>query len=190
MIRDPHLASCLLRLEDSKQRFENLARSVTSRQATWNPAAGKWSIAECIEHLNVSLRLYLPAMQRELEKSRAGDFTGTGPWKRGTFTGRLILWGLDPEASRSIPAPRKFRPDNSTAVDFSLVCNSFRRGIDRLVQLASEADGLALDQIRLPTPIGRLFRITLAEAFEIHARHVPRHLEQAERVTRASSFPD
>jgi hypothetical protein len=190
VIHDPHLARCLLRLEDSKLRFEDLAESVTPRQATWKPATAKWSVAECIEHLNVSLRLYLPAMQRELGTARAGGLTGTGPWKRGTFPGRLILWGLDPEASRSIPAPRSFRPDNSTAVDFSLVCDRFHRGIDRLVQLASEADGLALDQIRLPTPICRLFRITLAEAFEIHARHIPRHLGQAERVARAPGYPD
>jgi hypothetical protein len=43
-------------LDEIRRRAEALARGLTPAQLTKRPHPGKWSIAECIAHLNVLRR--------------------------------------------------------------------------------------------------------------------------------------
>ena len=188
-IRDELLARCNRQFEESLERLEKLAGTVSPDQARWSPAPGKWSVAECIEHLNVSIDLYEKEMSRALPRARRTGLTGSGPWKRKTVPGSLLLRALAPTAKRSLPAPRIFKPAKARDLDFAAVCDHFRSGIAALQRLAEQADGLNLDRVRIPTPVGRMIRMTAAEAFRIQALHIPRHLAQAEGVTQAQGYP-
>jgi len=41
----------------------------------------------------------------------------------------------------------------------------------------------------MATPVSRFLRVTAAQAILIHVYHEPRHLAQAERLTRHPGFP-
>ena len=58
-----------------------------------------------------------------------------------------------------------------------------------LLDLMEEADGLDLGRARVPNPAVPLLKVNLAEAFEIHSLHFPRHLEQARSVTQSTHYP-
>src|SRR5215470_19064475 len=55
--------------DDFRRQFEQLADQaealvapLSEMQFTWKPSTTAWSIAECIDHLNVTARLYLPLL--------------------------------------------------------------------------------------------------------------------------------
>ena len=189
MISDPHLAACAQSLETSKERFEQLVVGITAQQAAWRPAPDTWSVIECFEHLAVSAEQYLDRLGPALAVARARQHTGAGPWRRRTLFGWMILRVLDPDAGRTFPAPTVFAPSPPSDLELADVRERFRSGLEGLLDLALQADGLDLDRIRLATPISRWPRITAAEAFRIHALHFPRHLDQAERVMRLPDYP-
>lgn len=185
----PLLGEHARRFQESGRRFEDLVAGLTPRQAGWKPAPRVWSVAECIEHLDLSARLYLEPVEAAIRRLRSRGRTGHAPYGRGTLAGRMILWVLDPNRpkQKNANAPGVFRP--TTEPEFERLCDDYRAHRGRLVSLIAEADGLDLGSITIATPVSRLIRVTLAQAFEIHSLHEPRHLAQAERVTRTEGFP-
>ena len=189
MIRDTHLAECARSLQSSRERFEQMVVGMTAQQAAWRPAPDKWSVIECLEHLAVSAEQYLERLGPALAAARVEGLTGTGPWRRRTLFGWMILRVLDPDAKRTFAAPGVFAPSPPAELELKGVRERFRSGLESLLDLAREADGLDLDRIRLATPISPWPRITAAEAFRIHALHFPRHLDQAEAVMQLPNYP-
>ena len=45
---------CAQEIQDARQRAEALLLGLTPEQFTAQPEPGKWSVAECILHLNVT----------------------------------------------------------------------------------------------------------------------------------------
>jgi len=182
------LDRCASSFGEARGNFETLVSGLDDRRANWQPAPGKWSVAECIDHLNTSAREYFPRMERAIERGREKEILGHAPYGGRTLLGRIILWALEPKARRKVKAPKVFRPQQGT-LDFDKVCEEFRAALAHFEKLAEEADGLDLGRLRLATPIVPWPRVSLAEAFEIHALHIPRHLAQARRVIETSGFP-
>ena len=63
-------------IDEFRQQFERLAAEadalvapLTEEQFTWRPAPGSWSIAECIDHLNSTARLYLPRLDEGIAEA-------------------------------------------------------------------------------------------------------------------------
>lgn len=184
----PFLTECTAAFTDAKVDFEELVAGLDSNQANWKPSPKGWSVAECIEHLNVAADGYLSRTVKAILKGREKGLIGTAPYTQRSLLGQFILRALDPEAQRRVPAPRVFRP-RAGGLDFDEVCRRFRSDIEAFRDLAEEADGLALGRIKMATPFAPFPRLNLAEAFGIHIRHIPRHLAQATRVTRMPGFP-
>ncbi len=184
----PFLTDCASRFDQAGRSFETLVAGIDSRQANWKPAPRRWSVAECIEHLNISARGYFPKMEDAIRRGKERLLLGTAPYRRWSFLGRTLLRALDPEANRTVSAPGVFRP-SSGQHDFGAVCDELRTGLEQFGDLVERGDGLDLGRIRLASPIAPIPRLTLAEAFRIHTLHIPRHLAQAKRVTETAGYP-
>src|SRR5262249_19676797 len=75
----------------------------------WTPGPDRWSIAQCIEHLNATARSYLPMIDEAIaEAIRRGRY-GEGPF-RYTLMGRLIAWSQEPPPRLKLKSPRAFQP--------------------------------------------------------------------------------
>lgn len=166
------------------ERMEALTGDLTPRQFNFRPAPDRWSVGQCIEHVSVSMGVYLDPMEPVIEEA---DLPGEEPYGRGTFLGRLLVGALRKPKGR-YRAPRRFRPSQSE-LDPEAVRQKFRRQTARMERALREADGLALGRIKMGWPVFGLIKISLAQAFELQAIHTERHLDQAERVTRAEGFP-
>ncbi len=157
-------------------------------QADWRPAPRRWSVAECVDHVNLAARLYFDRMRPAIQRARARNLAGSAPYGRGTLLGRMILRVLEPGAGRRFPAPGVFRPARGE-IDFAALRDEFRATLAILDDLIEEADGLDLGRVRFTSPAGPILKVTLAEAFEIQSLHIPRHLAQAEAVTKTAGYP-
>jgi hypothetical protein len=167
-------------------RAEALRAGSDAEALTRRPGDGRWSAAECVEHLNRGLEPHLRPLAATLARARERGRTGGPPYRRGTWLGRLLLGGLDPERARPkrFQAPGSFRPP-AGALEPGAVFDTFRRLNAELEALAAQAEGLPLGRLRVRSVLSPLLRMSVAQAFAVHAIHHHRHLEQAERAVRA-----
>jgi hypothetical protein len=169
------------------ERMHELVERLSPAQLNFRPAPRRWSVGQCLDHVAVSLRVYLDPMEPVIDEARAAGRTGGEPFGRGPFMGRFLIRALRKPGKR-YPAPRMFRPSRS-ALDPSDLRQSFEQELGRMQRALERSEGLALGKVKMPWPAFRPIKISLAQAFELQALHVHRHLDQAERVTREPGFP-
>jgi len=165
-------------------RAEALVERHTPEQLLWRPAAGAWSIAQCLDHMTVSLRLYLPPFEKALA---AKGPRGEGPFTPG-FVARLWIQLLRPGGPK-LPTPKSMRPRGHGSsdgerkpLDPERVLEEFREAHDRLAELVHASEGLDLARIRMRSPVIPLLRFHVAAWFLTCVQHDRRHMAQAERV--------
>jgi hypothetical protein len=171
---------CAQEINDARRRAEAVVLGLTPEQFTTQPEAGKWSVAECILHLNVTARVMQSLMEDAIGKARRDNHVGTGPFRIGA-KGRLLIWIAEPPPKFRIPAPPHLRPPARIDNPLNLLPD-FLKAQDEWERLIRKSASLDLRKIK----IGKLFspfRARFAAALPWMA-HQRRHLLQAENVKR------
>jgi len=180
------------RLNEARQRIEALAATLDHEQANTRPAPGKWSVAECIEHMNQSMKVYAPHMAKAVERGLAGGREGEPPFSRGTCYGAMLLWALRKDGTKrkklKVPALPMFKPEKRTEWQMDDVVTRFRAGVEELLAHLQALKGRDLGKLKHGTPLP-LLKVTLAQSMELHSRHNLRHTQQAERTAPADKKP-
>ena len=168
--------------ESAAHRARALYDGLGDEEASRTPGAGRWSANQCVAHLTRSMETYLACMEAAVEKAEQRGRAGSEPYARGTFIGRFILNAMrGGTAKMKVKAPGVFRPDDGPHENAATLA-SFIDTTQRMVGLLRRAAGLPLGRLKFGTPVSRFIRVSLAQAFEIHALHNHRHLEQAEQA--------
>ena len=173
-------------IEAIRERLETLAAGKSNEALNWRPEANRWSIAECIEHLNLTADMLLP----EIDKSIAAGITaepGTEGVARHSMLFRWLLPVIEPPPKRRFKAPRASRPRPDLHAE-SVVAR-FAKVQDEVVERLDRARGINLTRTKVRHPGAPLMRFRLGEIFVTIAAHERRHLWQAEQVTKAEGFP-
>lgn len=166
-------------IADSRRRAQALIDVVSADQLTRRPDPGKWSIAECLVHLNMTAATVQKLMARGIEQARQEKRFGSGPFSIGP-KGRLLVWIAEPPPKFRIRAPKNVRPP-ATIDDPLQVLPQFLHAQDEWERLMREQEGLDLAKIK----VGQgAFRMRLAAALPWMMAHQRRHLLQAENVKR------
>jgi hypothetical protein len=173
----PVLAGALESLSRAHAHGIALLQALDADTGNRPPREGAWSALQAIEHLNVIADRYAPHMETAIARAPSG----TAPYRAGTWVGRLLLRSVDPRSTRRLPAPRLFLPP-ATSLDPESVRERFDAHHERWRHLASAADGRDLGIARLRLPVTELLKISLEQAFLLHAAHEARHLAQAQRA--------
>jgi hypothetical protein len=176
-------------MNETLARIDALVAGVSDAQANFKPGPKKWSINECLDHINAGNRLYCVKLEKAFAKARAKGRTGAEPYGRGTLLGRFILGVLrEGPNGRKVPAPGVFKPGRSE-LKLAALADQFRTHARRLVELAAEAEGLPLGKLKFTTPAAPIGRVAASQVFEMMQLHTHRHLGQAERVKTSEGYP-
>jgi hypothetical protein len=160
--------------------------ALDDEQFNWHPSPGRWSVAECIDHLNAYGRLVLPRFEDAVEGARAKGLLAAGPF-RHRFLARMFIRSMEPPATIKVKAPKLYTPAPRQSVASAIP--EFLALQDALRACVRAANGLDLARIKLPSPVSPLLTLTLAEWFALTAAHERRHLWQARQVLDAAGFP-
>ena len=182
----PELNALRQSFEQVADEADRLAGSLSDDQFNWHPPPGGWSVAQCIEHLNVTARSYLPMLDEGIADAIRRGFYGEGPF-RYTWLGRKFVGSQHPPVKRKFKAPKVFvpaawRPRPETMAAFRAYQVQF---VDRLRQ----ANGLDLSRARVRSPVFAWIRLPLGSGFELMVAHERRHLWQARNVIAEPAFP-
>src|SRR5882672_8352401 len=98
-------------IDDFRRQFVQLADQadalvgpLTDAQFTWLPSPNGWSIAQCIDHLNVTARLYLPLLDEGIASAIRQGLYGEGPFVYW-WLARMFVWILEPPPRVRVKAP-------------------------------------------------------------------------------------
>ncbi|HEX5134610.1 MAG TPA: DinB family protein [Thermoanaerobaculia bacterium] len=164
---------------------EKLLEGISDSRLNWRPSPEKWSIAQCLDHLNSGWGA-LPKLDRAIAGAGERGIRGAGPY-RHPLLGKVYLRFTEPPPKIRVSAPRRFRPVAERSI--SDVVPRFLGLQQEILARIESADGLDLGRIRLSSPISRRFRMSLGQWFAFLAAHERRHLWQAWQVRRHLEFP-
>jgi len=180
-------------LDEFRRQFEQLANDadalvapLSDAQFTWNPRPNAWSVADCIDHLNVTARMYLPVLDEGIANAiRQGQY-GEGPYVYW-WLARMFVRMLEPPPRFRTKTPAAFRPPcGRTRHEIMAAFRAYQvQYVDRLRQ----ANGLDIARARARSPVVSWMVFPLGCGFAAMAAHERRHLWQARQVTEAPGFP-
>ena len=180
-------------LDGFRQQFEGLARDaeamaggVSDDQFNWKPPSGGWSVAQCIEHLNITTRSYLPALDEGIADAIRRGLYGEGPFRYGWFA-RMFVRSVGPGPRMKFKAAKAWLPPPSRPKHETLA--AFRAYQVQCIDRLRQANGLDLSRAKVKSPASNLVRLPLGSAFAVLVAHAERHLEQARRVMAEPAFP-
>jgi len=161
-----------------------LVAGLSPEQGVWQPAAGSWSVAECLEHLAVSNRAYIGAMQPAAGRARAEGRVRRGAANPGLLGG-LFAKLLEPPARRGfrIKAPPSIVPRRGATLAEAFAAFAAAQE-DVRAFLLNNAD-LDLAGVTFANPFIGGVRFSLATGLNVITVHERRHLWQASRVREA-----
>ena len=180
------LQELLRALDENDRRAEELARDLDDERLNWRPDERSWSVAQCLDHLNVASLAYVGPLREALEKARRKGAVRRGPIRPGPF-GRWFVATLEPPPKRKLPAPKKIVP--ALRKGKAEVTEDWRRAQVSVRDLLREAAGIDLNGTRFVNPFIPLVRFSVGTGFQVIAAHQRRHLWQAERVKANPRFP-
>ena len=172
---------CAQEIGKARRRAEALVSGLTPDQLTRRPHPGKWSIAECIVHLNSTAAIVQSLMGKAIARGKRDNTLGKGPFDIGV-KGRFLVWLAEPPPKIRIPAPRNVRPPARIDDPLKLL-PAFLKAQDEWERLMRESEGLDQAKIKVG-PLASPFRTRLSAAMPWMMAHQRRHLWQAENVKR------
>lgn len=169
------------------EQARNLAAGLSETQLNWKPAPDRWSIAQCLDHLAVATEKFDPYFTAAISRGREKYPVSKAPVYQPTWLGGWLIKQLLPEATRKVPSPKIFRPDETAQIHGAL--EHFLKQHSEFLAFVKQAEGLDYNKTRLRSPVTPLMRYSLADAFVITAVHGQRHLIQARKVRETPGFP-
>lgn len=179
MAQNPEIAEHLVQLQEARARGERLLDQLDDQSVNWRPAPDQWSVAQCLDHLNITAEKYLGTMTDVVAEAKRQGPHGAAPGKRRLLA-RFFIWSLEPPSRLKAKAPQPFAPGQEFQIDDMRQAHAQAR--DRLQELIEAADGVALDQVKVVSPVTDKIHFRVGEAFAVILAHERRHLAQAERV--------
>lgn len=181
------LQTIIAEAERNNAAARQLVSGLDEDQMNWKPAPEKWSIAQCLDHLAVTSNKFEPYLTAAIARGREKWPADSAPLYRPTLMGGWLIKQVVPETGRNLPAPKVFRPSQSSKIHGAL--EIFLKQQERFLEFVRKTDGIDYNRTRLRSPVTPLMRYSLADAFVVTVVHGQRHLAQARRVREAAGFP-
>jgi hypothetical protein len=170
----------------AQERLHALAAATPAWAWPRRADPNRWSIAECVAHLNLTSAAFLPPLRQALAGQRGARRTARARFRRDPIG--WLLWRMaGPPVRLRVKTTAPFIPQ-ATATAGELV-TVFDQWQARLVALVREAEGSPLSQLWMTSPVDPRLRYTVYSCLTILPRHQHRHLWQAEQVWAALRGP-
>lgn len=180
----PQLQELAGQFTAARERLHRLAADVPAEGWARRPAPDSWSPAECVAHLNLTSRAFIPQLRDALREARGLGGSAPARYRMGVV-GWLLRRMTGPGQGVKVKTTARFVP-GSTAPAAELVAE-FDALQDEQMELVRGADGVPIHRIRVTSPFNERLKYNAFAALSILPGHQHRHLEQAERAWAAAS---
>ncbi len=181
----PQLTSILNQFDAVQARLHRLADKLAETRWAERADPARWSVAECVAHLNLTGRAYLPLLREVLEEASGRDEPPPARYRRDPM-GWMLSLAMGPVrrigrfrlgAVRTTP---EFVPEGG--LPKAQLIKEFDRLQREQTAIVREADGRPINRVWVTSPFDQRLRYNLYSTFVILPKHQLRHVVQAERV--------
>lgn len=169
--------------EDFLQKAISDWQIISPTKLLQQPAANKWSAAQCLGHLNSYGRYYLPEIKKAIEKEKQNLHAAKEEFASG-FLGNYFTKMMDPKPKgkkmKKMSAPKNHKP--AANLDTHKVVSEFIEQQEHLLTLLEKARKIDLEKARVPISIAKFIKLRLGDTFRFLIMHTYRHVLQAQRA--------
>lgn len=154
-------------------------------QLNWKPGEGKWSIAQCLDHL----------MKSNSGFSRDFDSLASGSRKSSFFEkysplsgmmGRFLIKAVTDDSKKAKAPTKKVVPPSDLPQE---IVEFFCSDLDAIGKRIEPLGDVDPKKTILTSPILSIFTYSLDDAYTVIVEHSKRHVRQAKRVMESDGFP-
>jgi len=161
-------------------------KTLSESQINWKPSLGNRSIAECVDHLSVTNKLYLEEFEKQFgEKRIETDCSKTEAQHK--WLSKFIIKSVDPANAKKVSTFAVFMPSLSN--HSKQVFDSFSNLQNQFINLLSTAKNLNLNEYVMSSPAAKIIKENFCDVLEIIRLHDRRHFNQAEKLFNHPNFP-
>jgi hypothetical protein len=170
------IASLLEQIDSVTRKAEKLVHGRSNEDLTWKPEPGTWSIAECLDHLAQTTQAFLAPISQAVAEAPA--LTSDRSLRTGTLA-RLFIRNLEPPYRLRFKVLPQLTPCHH---DFRSAWTGFLTSQSSLQELVRSATGLAIDRVKIKSPVYARIAYNIYGALRMLAAHQRRHLWQIEQI--------
>lgn len=146
-------------------------------QLNFKPFPEKWSVLECIEHLNRYGRFYLPEIESRMAKSQHAASATFKPGILGDYFAKSM------EPSPNMKTMNTFKSMNPIASELHKGCiEEFIEQQDRMMACLETSKAKNLTKIKTSITISNWIKLRLGDTFRVVINHNWRHVLQAQNT--------
>lgn len=171
--------------------FAEELKDLSPAQWTWKPTPKKWSIAECIGHLNIFAKHYLERAEKAMNAK--GTMPNAATQFKSGYWGEKLTASMKPLPDGQIPSPMgtmgMFDPTKKERVNKDTL-DTFIKYHKLMLAQIEKAGQYNIEGIRITSTLGPIIRFKLGDTFRFMVAHDQRHLLQARRLITTVGFPE
>ena len=142
----------------------------------YKSSATDWSILECIEHLNLYGKFYLPEIENRISLAKTyhnGHF-------KSSWLGDYFVNMIKASNTKKIKATKQM---DSTGSDLSLsTIHQFVKQLELLDSLLVKAENINLSKVKTAISLTKFIKLRLGDTLRFLVYHNERHILQAKRI--------
>lgn len=162
-------------LKLAEEHFVPLSAEALNQKA--NPQ--KWSIAECLEHLNYYSTYYNKAIKIAIENAQKKQWHAV-PTFTSTWLGKKSIESVHPSNTKATETPKALNPSLSTVEAEALP--RFIAAQKEFLSLITAAKNIDLNKAKVRIEVFKLLKLRLGDVFLFMIAHNQRHCNQALRT--------
>lgn len=165
----------VLAVIDAAKEFEFLEES----ELNWKENQEKWSILECLEHLNRYSNYYHAEIKKAIASS-ATESASANHEAKSTWMGKKFITMMHPDNKAKHKTFARMNPINSTLkkeVIFTFLANQ-----KELLAILDGASKIDLKKASIRVEFLKILRMNLGDALQFVIVHEQRHIKQANAV--------
>jgi hypothetical protein len=165
--------------DSAQSRLHELARRASEPQWYQRADPRRWSMAECVAHLNLTSEAYVPLLHAAIDQGQRSPRSVPRRYRRDPVG--WLMWRMaGPPVRRRVKTTAAFVPRGQ--LPLTRLIAEFDRLQQVQVGLVGAADGLDLARLWIRSPFDPRIRYNAFSCLSILPRHQHRHLWQAEQV--------
>jgi len=140
---------------------------------------GRWSILECLEHLNLYGDFYLVEIEKQIIANQHKPASAL--FKSGVLGNYFAnLMEVKDGKIKKMKTPRDKNPSNSNLSITTI--SRFLKQQERLVSLLNRSGKIDLTKTKTSLSLTSLIKLRLGDTLRFYTYHIERHVWQAEKV--------
>src|SRR3989475_9440629 len=175
----PQLQIVVDEYKSAQQRLHNLVRAVPEERWGRRSDLPRWSVAECVAHLNLTSLAYVPLLSHAVSRARMLERRPPGRYRRDPI-GWLLWATMGPPVRVRLKTIARFLPASLAAPE--LIVQEFDRLQAAQLDCLAEADGLPLSHVRVTLTVNARVRYNLYACVTNLSRNQHCHLWHEGRV--------